>query len=173
MNAIEKHLHEHFASLQETEDVTPAARTGAGMMGDSVAPTLDEPFARVNSVVPSSPAYTAGLKAGDEIRNFGYVNKGNHDGLKKVAECVQGNENVSYHFGPDLTLERRTADRNGSKTSWSRSPALPRLREDKSFNSTSLPDGIGAAEACWDATSCQCEQVASHSIGPLGNASRS
>lgn len=92
MSAIEKHLHEHFASLEETDDL-PAGRTGAGMLGDSIAPTLDEPFARVNSVVPGSPAYTAGLKAGDEIRNFGYVNKANHDGLKKVAECVQGNEN--------------------------------------------------------------------------------
>lgn len=92
MSAIEKHLHEHFASLEETDDL-PAGRTGAGMLGDSIAPILDEPFARVNSVVPGSPAYTAGLKAGDEIRNFGYVNKANHDGLKKVAECVQGNEN--------------------------------------------------------------------------------
>lgn len=92
MNAIEKHLHEHFASLDETDDL-PTARTGAGMLGDSITPTLDEPFARVNSVVPQSPAYTAGLKAGDEIRNFGYVNRANHDGLKKVAECVQGNEN--------------------------------------------------------------------------------
>ncbi|KAK6189393.1 GTP-binding nuclear protein gsp1/Ran [Pestalotiopsis sp. IQ-011] len=92
MNAIEKHLHEHFASLDETDDL-PTARTGAGMLGDSITPTLDEPFARVNSVVPESPAYTAGLKAGDEIRNFGYVNRANHDGLKKVAECVQGSEN--------------------------------------------------------------------------------
>ncbi|KAI4602744.1 putative 26S proteasome regulatory subunit [Pestalotiopsis sp. 9143b] len=92
MNAIEKHLHEHFASLDETDDL-PTARAGAGMLGDSITPTLDEPFARVNSVVPDSPAYTAGLKAGDEIRNFGYVNRANHDGLKKVAECVQGNEN--------------------------------------------------------------------------------
>ncbi|KAI0159412.1 hypothetical protein BJ166DRAFT_466717 [Pestalotiopsis sp. NC0098] len=92
MNAIEKHLHEHFASLDETDDL-PTARTGAGMLGDSITPTLDEPFARVNSVVPQSPAYSAGLKAGDEIRNFGYVNRANHDGLKKVAECVQGNEN--------------------------------------------------------------------------------
>jgi len=36
------------------------------------------------------------LKAGDEIRVFGYVNKSNHDNLKKVAECVQGNEGVGY-----------------------------------------------------------------------------
>ncbi|KAH8675987.1 hypothetical protein BX600DRAFT_494396 [Xylariales sp. PMI_506] len=94
MNAIEKHLHEHFASIQDTDDnTTPAVGvTGAGMLGDSIPQTLDEPFAKVNSVVANSPAETAGLKAGDEVRNFGYVNKANHDGLKKVAECVQGNE---------------------------------------------------------------------------------
>lgn len=95
MNAIEKHLHEHFASLQDTDDVTPGTTTGSGMMGDSLPQTLDEAFAKVNSVVPGSPAESAGLKAGDEIRNFGYVNKTNHDGLKKVAECVQGNEGQS------------------------------------------------------------------------------
>ncbi|GAW16011.1 hypothetical protein ANO14919_054330 [Xylariales sp. No.14919] len=94
MNAIEKHLHEHFASLQGTDDVssTPTPANRATMMGDTLPATLDVPFAKVNSVVADSPAEAAGLKAGDEIRNFGYVNKSNHDGLKKVAECVQGNE---------------------------------------------------------------------------------
>ncbi|KAI5927785.1 hypothetical protein F4810DRAFT_649426 [Camillea tinctor] len=94
MNAIEKHLHAHFASLQDTNDVAPASTPRAGAMGDFIPETLDEPFAKVNSVVTDSPADAAGLKAGDEIRNFGYVNKDNHDGLKKVAECVQGNEGV-------------------------------------------------------------------------------
>ncbi|KAI1128378.1 hypothetical protein F5Y10DRAFT_175746 [Nemania abortiva] len=94
MNAIEKHLHEHFASLQSTDDATstPIPTNRATMMGDTLPETLDVPFAKVNSVVADSPAETAGLKAGDEIRNFGYVNNDNHDGLKKVAECVQGNE---------------------------------------------------------------------------------
>ncbi|KAI2635926.1 hypothetical protein GGS21DRAFT_489640 [Xylaria nigripes] len=93
MGAIEKHLHEHFARMRDTDDVastTPADR--ATMMGDSIPETLDIPFAKVNSVVTDSPAESAGLKVGDEIRNFGYVNKSNHDGLRKVAECVQGNE---------------------------------------------------------------------------------
>ncbi|KAI0102921.1 hypothetical protein GGR51DRAFT_525865 [Nemania sp. FL0031] len=94
MNAIEKHLHEHFASLQGAEDAAPTAvpANRATMMGDSIPETLDVPFAKVNSVVADSPAEAAGLRAGDEIRNFGYVNKDNNDGLKKVAECVQGNE---------------------------------------------------------------------------------
>ncbi|ORY66431.1 uncharacterized protein BCR38DRAFT_430236 [Pseudomassariella vexata] len=91
MNAIEKQLHEHFASLHDTDDVAPAPSAGAGMMGDSIPQMRDEAFAKVNTVAASSPADDAGLKPGDEIRNFGYVNKANHDGLKKVAECVQGN----------------------------------------------------------------------------------
>lgn len=97
MNSIEKHLHEHFASLQDIGDV--ASNSGptnqAMMMGDSIPETLEIPFAKVNSVVADSPAEAAGLKAGDEIRNFGYVNKSNHDDLKKVGECVLGNEGVS------------------------------------------------------------------------------
>ncbi|KAI1134556.1 hypothetical protein F5Y05DRAFT_209060 [Hypoxylon sp. FL0543] len=92
MNAIEKHLHEHFASIQDTDDGIPTSTHRAEMLGDSIPATLDEPFAKVNSVVAGSPAESAGLKPGDEIRNFGYVNRENHDGLKKVAECVQGNE---------------------------------------------------------------------------------
>ncbi|KAI0452764.1 hypothetical protein F5B21DRAFT_324381 [Xylaria acuta] len=94
MNAIEKHLHEHFASLQDIGDVAsnPNHTNQSVMMGDSIPETLEIPFAKVNSVVAGSPAEAAGLKAGDEIRNFGYVNKSNHDGLKKVGECVQGNE---------------------------------------------------------------------------------
>ncbi|KAI0164880.1 hypothetical protein GGR57DRAFT_215536 [Xylariaceae sp. FL1272] len=92
MNAIEKHLHEHFASLQETDTVASATTDRATMMGDSLPQTLEEPFAKVNSVESNSPADAAGLKAGDEIRNFGYVNKENNEGLRKVGECVQGNE---------------------------------------------------------------------------------
>ncbi|KAI0409474.1 hypothetical protein F4802DRAFT_544128 [Xylaria palmicola] len=94
MNAIEKYLHEHFASLQHTDDVAsaPSSANRSTVMGDTLHETLEVPFARINSVVADSPADAAGLKVGDEIRKFGYVNKSNNDGLKKVAECVQGNE---------------------------------------------------------------------------------
>ncbi|KAK8139671.1 hypothetical protein PG984_000794 [Apiospora sp. TS-2023a] len=105
MNAIEKHLHEHFATLQDHDDVPSATTSGPGMLGDSIPDTLDAPFAKVNSVVPGSPAESAGLKAGDEIRNFGYVNRANHDGLKKVAECVQGNKDQNV-----LVKVSRSAD---------------------------------------------------------------
>ncbi len=92
MKTIDKFLEEHFASLEDEVD-GPAPPTAADTpMRDAVPETLDQPFARVNSVVENSPAASAGLKAGDLIRNFGYVNSANHDDLKKVAECVQGNE---------------------------------------------------------------------------------
>ncbi len=95
MAVIEKRLHEHFASLEDndSESATPA-NIGAALPIDSIPETLDPPFAKVNTVVDNSPAATAGLKPGDLIRNFGYVNLENHDDLKKVAECVQGNEGV-------------------------------------------------------------------------------
>lgn len=55
----------------------------------------DTPFAKVNSVVPGSPADDAGLKAGDRIRKFGDVDWLNHEKLSKVAETVQRNQGVS------------------------------------------------------------------------------
>jgi 26S proteasome non-ATPase regulatory subunit 9 len=99
MGVIETRLHEHFASLDDGDEqtVAPAALTNGDvslLARDAVPETLDQPFARVNTVVDNSPAATAGLKPGDLIRNFGYVSHENHDGLRKVAECVQGNEGV-------------------------------------------------------------------------------
>ncbi|RFU76221.1 26s proteasome non-atpase regulatory subunit 9 [Trichoderma arundinaceum] len=92
MTVIEKHLHEHFANIQDGDEAPVVAGDEPRILPDSQLEQLDEPFAKVNSVAAGSPAQQAGLQAGDEIRNFGYVNRSNHDGLKKVAECVQGNE---------------------------------------------------------------------------------
>jgi 26S proteasome non-ATPase regulatory subunit 9 len=108
MNVIEKAVHAHFAfqqanPLPETSAPTTATANGtndeqAAQPPRTPAPTLEPPFAKVNSVVGGSPADQAGLKPQDLIRNFGYVNRNNHDGLKKVAECVQGNEGVSTGY---------------------------------------------------------------------------
>ncbi|RCI15501.1 hypothetical protein L249_3403 [Ophiocordyceps polyrhachis-furcata BCC 54312] len=87
MTQIERFLHDHFANLDDTNETSSSS--AARPLPDD---TPDRPFARVNTVAPGSPAELAGLKAGDEIRAFGYVNQSNHDHLRKVAECVQGNE---------------------------------------------------------------------------------
>ncbi|KXH45920.1 26S proteasome non-ATPase regulatory subunit 9 [Colletotrichum nymphaeae SA-01] len=94
MTMVEKQLHDHFASLQE-EEITEVPLSGGAnntLADHSASQPLEEPFAKVNTVVPGSPAELAGLKPNDQIRIFGYVNSSNHDNLKKVAECVQGNE---------------------------------------------------------------------------------
>ncbi|TVY83351.1 26S proteasome non-ATPase regulatory subunit [Lachnellula suecica] len=98
MSVIEKHIHEHFArqaELAATEEVsngTTAMDISSPSSSSATPQAAGPPFAKVNSVVDRSPADSAGLKAGDEIRNFGYVSFTNHDGLKRVGECVQGNE---------------------------------------------------------------------------------
>jgi 26S proteasome regulatory subunit N4 len=100
MAVIEKHIHEHFASLAEGGATEETTRTGLpstprGPLPPPPTQLLLPAFAKVNSVATGSPADSAGMKAGDEIRNFGYVNHSNHDGLRRVGECVQGNEGVS------------------------------------------------------------------------------
>ncbi|KAM0179724.1 hypothetical protein ACHAPF_002672 [Botrytis cinerea] len=96
MSVIEKHIHEHFARLAENpnteEPVVDEVQAGRIVPSFDEPAPLDLPFAKVNSVAAGSPADDAGLKPGDTIRNFGYVNHANHDGLKRVGECVQGNE---------------------------------------------------------------------------------
>lgn len=99
MAVIEKHIHEHFARLAEEVPSEELLTNGTGhtapaFSSETVPQALGTAFAKVNSVVAGSPAETAGLKAGDEIRNFGYVNHTNHEGLRRVGECVQGNEGV-------------------------------------------------------------------------------
>jgi 26S proteasome non-ATPase regulatory subunit 9 len=103
MKHLEKGLHEHFASLQRAQAAVPADgtngtavnRSNLGENSLSDAEMIGTPFAKVNSVVPGSPADQAGLKAGDTIRSFGNVNWINHERLSKVAQTVQQNEGVS------------------------------------------------------------------------------
>ena len=109
MNRIEKGLHQHYASLSGSEDlkeslpllVRPDAEGGGQ---PSIRITPDLPFAKVNSIVPSSPAHEAGLKVGDKIKNFGSVHWRNHENLRRVAEVVQRNEGVRRYRTPSLSL---------------------------------------------------------------------
>lgn len=98
MKLLEKGIHAHFAKPQDTRAAEPTAN------GTKIPPvveslntnvTLGTPFAKVNCVVPGSPADQAGLKAGDTIRSFGNINWLNHERLSKVAQTVQENEGVS------------------------------------------------------------------------------
>lgn len=97
MSKIELGLHEHHASYQASNP-SPDSSSSQGAMRSGSAATdqglIDTPFAKVNSVVPGSPADDAGLKAGDRIRRFGDVNWLNHEKLSKVAETVQRNQGV-------------------------------------------------------------------------------
>ncbi|KAL5040916.1 hypothetical protein BDW71DRAFT_192843 [Aspergillus fruticulosus] len=100
MTHIEKGIHAHFAGLQRSAPAsnTPTSSTNGSIPRPSeVSPSpagtsVLTPFAKVNSVVPGSPAGQAGLQAGDTIRSFGTVNWLNHERLSKVAEVVQQNE---------------------------------------------------------------------------------
>ncbi|RDL36779.1 uncharacterized protein BP5553_06131 [Venustampulla echinocandica] len=117
MAVIEKHIHEHFARQAELGIAEELANgtTGTDDRASSVShpqQILGPPFAKVNSVVDGSPAHSAGLKAGDQVRNFGYVNITNHDGLKRVGECVQGNEGVSLFPPPIMEPELMASKRN-------------------------------------------------------------
>ena len=95
MSRIEKGLHEHHARLAAQVLNNPAAASQA-QAGQSAPPTaLEAPFAKVNSVVAGSPADEAGMKVGDSIMKFGWVDWTNHERLGRVAEAVSQNEGVS------------------------------------------------------------------------------
>ncbi|POS85012.1 hypothetical protein EPUL_002446, partial [Erysiphe pulchra] len=100
MEIIEQRLHAHFAQLSKDN----TSEEPSCLHADKPEPFLHSdpslhpqesllPFAKVSSIVDKSPAASAGLQVGDLIKSFGYVNISNHDGLKRLSECVKGNEN--------------------------------------------------------------------------------
>ncbi|KAF2839301.1 26S proteasome non-ATPase-like protein regulatory subunit 9 [Patellaria atrata CBS 101060] len=89
MGRIEAGLHEHHASAATPRQ---AESTSSSREDSSNISSFEAPFAKVNTVVPGSPAETAGLKAGDSIISFGNANWMNHEKLSKVAEVVSQNE---------------------------------------------------------------------------------
>jgi 26S proteasome non-ATPase regulatory subunit 9 len=102
MAKLEEAVHEHFAAGKSAESLPPASttRSAAGPSSEPAAGSaqsftaaIEPPFARVNTVVANSPADTAGMKAGDRVTRFGYVDWTNHERLGKVAQAVQNNEN--------------------------------------------------------------------------------
>lgn len=103
MARIEKGLHEHHARLAEQASNPTAA--GPALTSSAMSGALEAPFAKVNSVVPGSPADSAGLQVGDTVTKFGWVDWTNHNNLARVAEAVAQNEGVSCSSaGPGRTF---------------------------------------------------------------------
>ncbi|KAI9722182.1 MAG: putative 26S proteasome regulatory subunit [Chrysothrix sp. TS-e1954] len=93
MSRIETGLHSHFAT-SAAAGRAPSDPTMSSAASDQELSTSAATFAKVNSVVPSSPADTAGLKVGDRIQTFGEANWLNHEKLSKVAQIVGQSEGV-------------------------------------------------------------------------------
>ncbi|KAF2793484.1 26S proteasome non-ATPase regulatory subunit 9 [Melanomma pulvis-pyrius CBS 109.77] len=118
MSRIEVGLHEHHARIQAQG---PIAAAGASAISSSTPAALEAPFAKVNSVVAGSPADSAGLKVGDSITKFGWVDWTNHDKLGRVAEAVSQNEGIpltvkvlrpSASGGPAESVQMQLTPRN-------------------------------------------------------------
>ncbi len=85
-----KGIHDQNAETRHTSSIIqPAAQVAVAS-----TPSMQPPFAKVNTVTPNSPADLAGLRAGDRVTSFGIVNFTNHERLAKVAQVVQQSENV-------------------------------------------------------------------------------
>lgn len=95
MSRIEKGLHEHHARLAAQAENNTDTTNRAQTVLDNAPATLEAPFAKVNSVVAGSPADAAGLRVGDTVTKFGWVDWTNHERLSRVAEAVSQNEGVS------------------------------------------------------------------------------
>ena len=95
MAKVEVAVYSQFAKAAEATSNGVANQHAVRSTGASNS-FIEPPFAKVNSVVPSSPADIAGLKVGDKVTRFGIANFTNHERLSKVAQVVQQNENVSH-----------------------------------------------------------------------------
>jgi 26S proteasome regulatory subunit N4 len=106
MASLEVAVQERFAAGKATDTSTRQLSAGRGPVEeDDSAQTqvsIEPPFARVNTVVPNSPAEEAGLRVGDKIVKFGNIKWTNHERLTQVARVVQQNERVRLQHNHHL-----------------------------------------------------------------------
>lgn len=106
LSEIERQLHAHYsrisaiaATTAENEISNDGETTTTVMAVQEDEVLVDAPvhigFALVDEVVAESPASRAGLTVGDTIVEFGHLHVGNNERLKRLANVVQMNENVS------------------------------------------------------------------------------
>jgi hypothetical protein len=153
MSLIEKGLHAHHARMAEQAQSNPQAANNAPPGLEPAPAPLEAPFAKVNSVVSGSPAEEAGLRVGDTITKFGWVNWTNHERLSRVAEAVAQNEGVSADeaLGPRYQMLTAHSSRSQSRHCDPAHQAGQRRR----CRCSSHHGETGAAAACWAATCCR------------------
>lgn len=67
--------------------------------------TPSNPFARVDTISPNSPASICGLLTGDLILQFGTLKDTNFTGMTSIASLVRDSENVwTFFFSPRIFL---------------------------------------------------------------------
>lgn len=94
MAKIDKGLEAYFSA--SADQAATASTVSAADNPTSTLGSLETAFARVNSVVPGSPAAGAGMKAGDLVSRFGEADWLNHEKLSRVAQIVSQNEGVCW-----------------------------------------------------------------------------
>ena len=94
MAKVEVAIQEHFESSGDKSSAAAPAVQQAAEFSMPSSSSIEPPFAKVNAVMPGSPADSAGLKVGDKVTRFDDVDFTNHERLSRVAQAVQQNENV-------------------------------------------------------------------------------
>lgn len=89
MKQVEEALHQLHAREKEKHARDEAEALAEAM---SQSQSLPQPFAKVNTVTPGSPASVSGLQVDDEIVEFGSVNVNNFQNLQNIATVVQHSE---------------------------------------------------------------------------------
>uniref|UniRef100_K7E186 26S proteasome non-ATPase regulatory subunit 9 n=1 Tax=Monodelphis domestica TaxID=13616 RepID=K7E186_MONDO len=108
MKQVEEALHQLHARGKEKQAKDAAEAQNEAMnqgQGSSwgPSPSFSQPFAKVNSISPGSPASNSGLQVDDEIVEFGSVNTHNFQNLQNIGTVVQHSEGVSWGMdGPEF-----------------------------------------------------------------------